>query len=130
MGSERHRQSRHPLSGVRCRAYSPAMSRHRPTAVSLLTTNKDGEAVVMLVPLTTLEPENNPFALEVPEIELRRTGLDPSVRERVIANEYNFEAYMRTYYLEASALMGEFTSKGLSILFRPYQHFVIMTCFF
>ena len=83
----------------------------------------------MLVPLTTLEPENNPFALEVPEIELRRTGLDPSVRERVIANEYNFEAYMHTYYLEASALMGEFTSKGLSILFRPYQHLVIMTCF-
>ena len=83
----------------------------------------------MLVPLTTLEPENNPFALEVPEIELRRTGLDPSVRERVIANEYNFEAYMRTYYLEASALMGEFTSKRLSILFRPYQHLVIMTCF-
>ena len=28
MGSERHRQSRHPLSEVRCRAYSPAMSRH------------------------------------------------------------------------------------------------------
>ena len=28
MGSERHRQNRHPLSEVRCRAYSPAMSRH------------------------------------------------------------------------------------------------------
>ena len=28
MGSERHRQSRHPLSEVRCRAYSPEMSRH------------------------------------------------------------------------------------------------------
>ena len=28
MGSERHRQSRHPLSEVRCRAYSLEMSRH------------------------------------------------------------------------------------------------------
>ena len=34
--------------------------KQRPTTVSLLTTNKDGEAVVMLVPLTTLEPDNNP----------------------------------------------------------------------
>ncbi len=74
--------------------------KQRPTEVSLLTTNKDGEAVVMPVPLTALELKNNPFAPEVPEIELRRAGLDPSVRAWVIANECNFEAYRRTYYLE------------------------------
>lgn len=90
--------------------------KQRPTAVSLLTTNKDGEAVVMLVPLTTLEPENNPFAIEVPEIEMRRAGLDPSVRAWVIANEYNFEAYKRTYYLEPRALKGEFTSMFIKLV--------------
>ena len=35
MGSERHRQSRHPLSEVRCRAYSPAMSRHMCSMILL-----------------------------------------------------------------------------------------------
>ena len=36
MGSERHRQSRHPLSVVRCRAYSPAISRHsHPSEVEI-----------------------------------------------------------------------------------------------
>ncbi len=90
--------------------------KQRPTAVSLLTTNNEGEAVVMLVPLTTLEPENNSYALEVPEIELRRAGLDPSVRAWVIANEYNFEAYKRTYYLEPRALKGEFTSMFIKLV--------------
>ncbi len=90
--------------------------KHRPAAVALLTANRDGEAVVMLVPLTTLEPENNPFALEVPETELRRAGLDPSVRAWVIANEYNFEAYRRTYYLEPRALTGGFTSMFIKLV--------------
>ena len=83
--------------------------KHRPTAVSLLITNNEGEEVVMLVPLTTLEPENNPFAVEFPETELRRAGLDPMVRAWIIANEYNFEAYKRTYYLEPRAYKGQFT---------------------
>jgi hypothetical protein len=90
--------------------------KQRPTAVSLLTTNNEDEAVVMLVPLTTLEPENNPFALEVPEIELRRARLDPSVRAWIIANEYNFEAYKRTYYLEPGAWKGEFTSMFIKLV--------------
>ena len=70
----------------------------------------------MLVPLTTLDPENNPYALEVPEIELRRAGLDPTVRAWVIANGYNFEAYKRTYYLEPRALKGEFTSMFIKLV--------------
>ena len=83
--------------------------KQRSTAVSLLTTNNEGEEVVMLAPLTTLEPGNNPFAVEVPETELRRAGLDPMVRVWIIANEYNFEAYKRTYYLEPHAYKGQFT---------------------
>jgi len=90
--------------------------KQRPTAVSLLTTNKDGEAVVMLAPMTTLEPDNNPFAIEVPQTELRRAGLDPSVQAWVITNEYNFEAYKRTYYLEPRALKGEFTSVFIKLV--------------
>ncbi len=38
----------------------------RPTAVSLLTTHKNGDAVVLLVPMTTLEPKDNPFAVDLP----------------------------------------------------------------
>ena len=70
----------------------------------------------MLAPLTTLEPENNPYSLEVPEIELHRAGLDPSVRAWIITNEYNFEAYRRTYYLEPGALRGEFTSMFIKLV--------------
>ncbi|EEE35324.1 conserved hypothetical protein [Rhodobacteraceae bacterium KLH11] len=64
----------------------------------------------MLVPMTTLEPENNPFAVEVPETEMRRGGLNPSVRAWIIANEYNYDAYQRTYYLEPKAKLGEFSA--------------------
>lgn len=91
-------------------------AKQRPTAVSLLTTNKEGEDVVMLVPLTTLDPAGNPFAVKVPETELRRAGLDPAVQAWVIANEYNFEAYKRTYYLEPRAHQGQFSSMFIKLV--------------
>ena len=47
MGSERHRQNRHPLSEVRCRAYSPAMSRHTRILDSLKMRQKGGGRVVI-----------------------------------------------------------------------------------
>ena len=49
MGSERHRQSRHPLSEVRCRAYSPAMSRHKGCPAACLRL-----LLRLLVTVTTL----------------------------------------------------------------------------
>ena len=54
--------------------------KQRPTVVSLLITNNEGEEVVMLVPLTTLEPENNRFAVEVHRnrIATGRTRFDGS----------------------------------------------------
>lgn len=84
--------------------------KQRPCAVAMLTRNKSDEPVVMFVPVTTQPQENNPYAIEVPEIEKRRAGLDSHLRLWVVCLEHNNDAYERSYYLEPSARMGTFSS--------------------
>jgi hypothetical protein len=48
----------------------------RPVAMALLTRNAAGEREVLMVPITSRPPRDNPFALPVPDIEKQRAGLD------------------------------------------------------
>ena len=52
MGTERHRQSRHPLSEVRCRAYSPAMSRHTVGCILTSASVHDSQVAIPLAEMT------------------------------------------------------------------------------
>ena len=63
----------------------------------------------MFVPITTQPQKDNPYALEVPEIEKKRAGLDSQLRLWVVCLEHNNDAYERSYYLEPSAKMGSFS---------------------
>ena len=83
--------------------------KQRPCAVAMLTRNATDEPIVMFVPITTQPQENNPFAIEVPEIEKKRAGLDLHLRLWIVCLEHNNDAYERSYYLEPSARLGTFS---------------------
>lgn len=59
----------------------------RPVALTLLTRNAAGELEVLMAPITSQPPGDNPFVMEVPDIEKRRAGLHPRLDLWVVTDE-------------------------------------------
>ncbi len=83
--------------------------KHRPVALALLTRKVEGETEVLLVPITSQLSSGRAFAVEVPEIEKKRAGLDQHIRLWVIADEANTDVPTRSYYLEPGNRIGGFS---------------------
>ena len=81
----------------------------RPVAMILLTRNAAGELEVLMVPITSQPPRNNPFALPVPDIEKRRAGLDVRLALWIIADEANIDLPGRSFYFESDGKIGAFS---------------------
>ena len=81
----------------------------RPVAMTLLTRNAAGELEVLMVPITSRPPRDNPFALPVPDIEKQRAGLDLRLALWIITDEANIDLPERSFYFEPAARMGAFS---------------------
>ncbi len=84
--------------------------KNRPCVLALLTQTAEGLMEVILVPVTSQPQSNNPFAIEVPEIEKKRAGLDVDLRLWVVADEHNIDRPAQSYYFEAAGRLGTFSS--------------------
>jgi hypothetical protein len=81
----------------------------RPVAMTLLTRNADGETEVLMAPITSQPSGDNPFAMEVPDIEKRRAGLDQDMQLWVVTDEANTDLPERSFYFEPDARVGAFS---------------------
>jgi hypothetical protein len=82
----------------------------RPIAVTLLIRNAAGETEVLMVPITSQLPTDNPFAIAVPDIEKRRAGLDMQLPLWVVTDEANTDMPGQSFHFEPSARIGAFSS--------------------
>lgn len=82
--------------------------KRRPTVVTLRLARATGDAVVLL-PITTRQPDRARRAIEVPDTEKQRAGLDLSVRCWIILDEFNTDVIGRSYYLEPEPPLGMFS---------------------
>lgn len=80
----------------------------RPTAVGVRLPREDGDLIV-LFPITSQPPVHNAFAVEIPEIEKRRAGLDTDKQLWIILDEYNDDVIGRSFYLEPEPPLGAFS---------------------
>jgi len=71
----------------------------RPTAVALRLMRPSGDAVVLL-PITTQPPARNRLAVEVPDTEKQRAGLEITTRCWIILDEFNTDVIGKSFYLE------------------------------
>lgn len=78
--------------------------KERPVAVAFNLGRRIG-----LVPITSKAPRTGDHALEVPEIEKRRAGLDVAIRLWVIPTEMNIDDPASSYYLEPDCIIGQFS---------------------
>lgn len=67
-----------------------------------------GDAVVLL-PITTQPPVRGRNAVEVPETEKQRAGLEISVRCWIMLDEFNTDVIGKSYYLEPEPPLGVFS---------------------
>ena len=70
---------------------------------------KEGGDGLILFALTTTPPTADQEAVEVPDIEKQRAGLDRDERVWLILDEYNYDVVGESYYLEPVPPLGRFS---------------------
>ncbi|WP_342629131.1 hypothetical protein AAC691_04820 [Nguyenibacter vanlangensis] len=83
--------------------------KERPTAVAVVFLAREGQEYVLLLPLTTREPAAARVAVEIPDTEKRRAGLDRTLRQWLILDEYNLDPLQASYYLRGDTVTGQFS---------------------
>lgn len=69
----------------------------------------NGEDVLVLFPITSRPPSPERFAVEIPEMEKRRAGLDRTLPLWIILDEYNQDIVGQSFYLEPEPPLGRFS---------------------
>ena len=82
----------------------------RPCAVILALHIRNGQTELRLCAITTQPPQRNTNAVEVPEIEKRRAGLDGSIPLWVIIDEHNLDVFENSFYIEPQSQIGTFSA--------------------
>ena len=83
--------------------------KERPVVLALLVRNRIDEMVLLMVPITSV-PQSDHYAIEVPEIEKRRAGLDAHMRLWIVADEANEDIPARSFYFESGNRIGQFSA--------------------
>jgi hypothetical protein len=94
--------------------------KHRPSVVAIRVARINRSDLLILFPITTKAPKTECFAVEIPELEKRRAGLDIILRQWLILDECNEETIPGSYYLEPDARIGAFSKPFLLPLIREF----------
>lgn len=89
----------------------------RPSAVGFRISRPNG-GLLLLFPITTSPPLDGTWAVEVPEMEKHRAGLDTDARQWIMLDEVNIDSIGGSYYLEPEPPIGEFSKAFFVPLMR------------
>lgn len=93
--------------------------KERPVCVILSIRRRDGEIVMALLPITTQPPASGTKAVEVPETERHRAGLDRGRRSWVVVDEFNYDVLTRSFVIGPDVEpQGRFSTAFLARLAR------------
>jgi hypothetical protein len=81
----------------------------RSVCIAVTIAKHDGETVVFLLPITTQPPLGTRQAIEVPQIESQRVGLETHVRKWILLDEINTDIVERSYVWDDRKPLGAFS---------------------
>ena len=81
----------------------------RPVCIAVTVARHDAETLVFILPITTQPPAPARQAIEVPQIESQRVGLEVHVRKWIILDEINTDIVERSYVWDDRQPMGRFS---------------------
>lgn len=92
----------------------------RPTAVALRLKREGGDDAVVLLAITGKQPPPSQAAVEIPESEKPRAGLDRDKRLWVVLDEYNTDTVGNSFFLVPASLTGHFGKAFFLSLLRAF----------
>lgn len=96
----------------------------RPVAVAFRIGRIDGLETIVVIPITSKMPEAGRNAIEIPEIEKRRAGLNPDMRLWIMLDEANMDVLGKSYYLADQQPIGQFGKPYFLPIVREFaRHF-------
>lgn len=81
----------------------------RPVCIAVTVARQDGETVAFILPITTQPPLVGRHAVEVPQIESQRVGLETHVRKWIMLDEINTDIVERSYVWDDRKPLGAFS---------------------
>ena len=94
----------------------------RPSCVVIVVTDRVGHHVMFIAPITSKAPDPGRTALEIPETEARRAGLDANLRLWVILDELNADILEASYTPEDRSARGSFSPAFTASILRGVRH--------
>jgi hypothetical protein len=112
---------RYPYLWVREAARGETEGRKfRPCAVGVRLARPGGVDLILLFPITTKSPERGSFAVEIPETEKRRAGLDRDIRLWIVLDEFNEDIVGGSFFLEPQPPLGHFSKAFFLPVLREF----------
>jgi hypothetical protein len=93
----------------------------RPSCVVIVVTNRAGQHVMFIAPITSKSPDEGRVALDIPETEARRARLDSDVPLWVVLDELNADILETSYTLEERSPRGSFSPAFTDAILREVQ---------
>ena len=91
----------------------------RPVAFAAVVANKAGKTDLFILPITSVPPQGR-LALEVPQIERRRAGLDDDKPLWIMLDEYNHDVLEGSFYFDPTARVGKFSETFRKLALRSF----------
>lgn len=99
--------------------------KNRPVCVAVLLPVKEVHFIYLLA-ITSKRPFANQVAIEIPELEMKRAGLDWDSPSWIIINEWNKDDVEESYYLDRSeAKLGALSPSFLKKVQRAFREVVV-----
>lgn len=93
----------------------------RPACVAIAITMR-GKAYLYLLPVTSKSPSSGQSAVEIPELERRRVGLDSDRKAWLVVSEYNRDIVGESFYLNPNeATKGRFSERFMMIVQKAFH---------
>ncbi len=81
----------------------------RPVAVAVRIARAQGGDALFLFAITSQAPDATRLAVEIPQTERRRAGLDRNLRLWIVLDECNQDVVGESFYLEPEPAVGRFS---------------------
>ena len=89
-----------------------------------VVTDKAGKTNLFILPITSLPPRPDRLALEVPQIERRRAGLESDKPLWIMLDEYNHDLLEDSSYFDPTARVGRFSDAFHQFALRSFMQVV------
>lgn len=93
----------------------------RPISFVAIASSAAGSTLLFILPITSQEPNRGTMAIEIPQTEIHRAGLDADKRLWLILDEFNLDVLEHSHYFEPSARIGSFSTAFRAVAIRAFR---------